>query len=106
MRCCARTSICIDADCDECCAEPPPGTLLGCGDDEDCTVLGARSMGSSDYYCFGSGCDETGGGCVHPNRDRCTGELAAVCGCDGISYTNLCWAQVARTRIAHDGACE
>jgi hypothetical protein len=35
----------------------------------------------------------------------CGGELIPVCGCDGTSYTNTCWAAEAGQRIAHDGNC-
>ncbi|NOY94744.1 MAG: hypothetical protein GXP55_26500 [Deltaproteobacteria bacterium] len=34
------------------------------------------------------------------------GALAPVCGCDGVTYTNTCWAQAVRTRVAHDGMCD
>jgi len=66
--CCARTSICIDPACTACCAAPPPGTELGCGSDLDCRALG-DPHGPSDYYCFGSGCGDTAGGCVRPGSD-------------------------------------
>lgn len=100
--CCARTSLCTDPACIECCAAPPPGSELGCSTDSDCRAL-ADPHGVSDYFCFGTGCG-AGGGCVRP-VSACSGALVPVCGCDGVAYANACWAQAARTRIAHSGMC-
>jgi len=105
-RCCARTSLCIDADCDACCAPPPPGTELGCRRDADCAALEGR--GDPEYFCFGEGCGATlnGGGCLRAAGTTCGGAFAPVCGCDGVTYSNVCWAQTARARLASDGICE
>jgi hypothetical protein len=35
----------------------------------------------------------------------CTRERAIVCGDDGTSYLNKCWAECSGAKVAHDGAC-
>lgn len=36
----------------------------------------------------------------------CTRERAIVCGDDGTSYLNKCWAECSGAKVAHDGACK
>ncbi len=97
MVCCLITASCVDPTCAACCLFPPPGSRISCRSNDDCMPEGE--------YCGGSGCG-TPGGCVRSGYGgNCTGVLAAVCGCDGRSYANECWATAARTRVAHAGMC-
>jgi hypothetical protein len=53
----------------------------------------------------------TGGGCIDPSLIDpdaiCIGVFAPVCGCDGITYSNSCWAQVTGGNTSWtDGECE
>jgi hypothetical protein len=43
--------------------------------------------------------------CV-PRPHTCSDVSDPVCGCDGVTYDNLCEAAAARTAIVHTGACE
>jgi hypothetical protein len=97
--CCGITGLCVESDCPDCCRVPPPGTYLPCRDAADCEDV----FGSSSVYCGGPGCDAPGG-CMF-RMGGCGGVLAAVCGCDGVSYSNACWASADGIRIAHDGMC-
>lgn len=103
--CCGIVGLCMRTSCPECCAVPPAGTSFPCVQDSDCDpVAAAISPGPSDYYCgIGTGCG-TPGGCTRW-QGPCGGALMPVCGCDGVSYSNVCWAQMAHVRVAHDGEC-
>mgnify|MGYP001175529832 CR=1 FL=1 len=66
--------------------------------------------------CFGSEvCDFHGGnvcgtadalGTCEPRPIRCPDDVAPVCGCDGVTYDNACWAYVEGTDVAFSGTCE
>lgn len=36
----------------------------------------------------------------------CTEDYTPVCGCDGITYSNLCKMQCAGVTLEHEGACQ
>ncbi len=59
-------------------------------------------------WCAGTGCG-TPGHCEPAPASIpagfCDQPPMPVCGCDGRTYTNPCRAQVARVRVASDGAC-
>jgi len=46
----------------------------------------------------------TSGTCV-PIPPGCGAVIAPVCGCDGVTYSSACFAQVASANIAYDGPC-
>lgn len=80
------------------CEEPEPtacGGRLGetCGADAFCDF--ARD-----------GCDSADAtGVCAPRPDGCTLEYRPVCGCDGVTYGNLCAAHVAGVDAARSGPC-
>jgi hypothetical protein len=92
--CCGLYGVCVDPSCSHCCQPPPAGTKFPCGSDADC---------NSGEYCEGSGCG-TPGGCKSPDS-VCNGVVDLVCGCDGKTYTNACWASNGKTRVARKGSC-
>ena len=95
-RCCEISGRCYPSDCPGCCAPTPPGTNGACERNEHCPA---------GQYCAGSSCD-TAGGCRFPKSAAdCGGEVAEVCGCDGKTYTNECWAAAAGSRVASTGRC-
>lgn len=101
--CCGITGLCVDSSVPELCQVPPPGSWFPCRIDSDCAPFDPSFTGPSTLYCGGPGCGP-GGGCFRPSGS-CSGVLAPVCGCDGMSYTNDCWAGQARVRVAHTGSC-
>jgi len=94
--CCDLTGLCVPPDCPDCCASAPTGTLYPCRSDRHC----ANGM-----YCDGplGTCGELGG-CRNAGGS-CGGELEPVCGCDGVTYTNPCFAKRAMARLESEGAC-
>jgi len=104
--CCGIVGACMRDDCPDCCFVPPTGTWYPCLRNEDCRdPYSGFERGPSRFYCdYGSPACGGEGGC----RDRmssCGGELVPVCGCDGTSYSNACWASEAGVSIASNGAC-
>lgn len=101
LTCCEVVGACTPSDCPDCCYVPPPGTSFPCRTDADCDVL-PSDMG--ELFCGGGESCDAPAGCVGRELS-CGGELAPVCGCDGVSYANSCWASRDGIRIAHDGEC-
>lgn len=83
--CCPYTGACFDAACEDCCRQPPPGTMFPCRADSECHHFDIFS------FCASHGCDDAPGGCRN-EPSSCGGELEPVCGCDGVEYSNECWA--------------
>jgi hypothetical protein len=88
--CCAGTGRCYNAACLGCCMV----VSTPCTSNSDCR---------STQYCAGSGCG-TRGTC----QDRptlCLDVYRPVCGCDGRTHSNDCYAAAAGVRVASNGPC-
>ena len=68
-----------------------------CTSNEDCD--GLRYCHFDDGACAGTGA------CL-PVPSFCPDIGPVVCGCDGVTYDNACFAHRARTSVAHEGACQ
>jgi hypothetical protein len=55
-------------------------------------------------FCAPSGCGETAGTCT-PIPGACEYILDKVCGCDGETYYNECFARLAKVTMAYGGPC-
>lgn len=96
LRCCQSLGVCVDPACPTCCRTPPPGTDFPCERDDQCYPS---------QYCAGEGCGTPGGCALVRGTGSCNGIVTQVCGCDGRTYINACWATGAGVRVAHSGAC-
>ena len=77
---------------------PPPGGCFSnadCPMDEWCAYAGSTSMM---YSC-------TAAGTCQARPELCAAVFNPVCGCDGTTYSNACYAQAAGVRVAMRGAC-
>ncbi|HEU5057407.1 MAG TPA: hypothetical protein VFU21_12810 [Kofleriaceae bacterium] len=76
---------------------PTCGGFIGaaCGDDMYCHYEDDARCGFADQT---GTCRELPG--------ACTADFAPVCGCNGQTYSNSCFAAMGGASVAHDGACE
>lgn len=71
--------------------------LLGCNGNSDCA--------SGEYCSTENGCG-TAGTCTTIHNGVCYEIYAPVCGCDGKTYENDCFASAGGTSINHTGKCD
>jgi hypothetical protein len=67
------------------------------------TCTSNDQCGEQMYCARRGGC--RGPGTCQPRPDICTEEFAPVCGCDGQSYPNACYAARAGVNVQHRGPC-
>jgi hypothetical protein len=76
------------------------------GDEQICGGIAGLPCDEGEYCQTNIGeccCDFLGVCTAIP--EVCTEEFAPVCGCDGVTYDNLCFASRAGASIDHEGAC-
>lgn len=77
--------------------------------DDECVARAAGQGGGpgTENFCRRESCASQAGSCSFSESlsSTCGGEVNTVCGCDGVTYVNSCWAAVARTNVASAGPC-
>lgn len=114
---CGEGPCATDAQCPSgsfCCLSAgsctPRAEAWRCGQGLNCsecvfTGHGGGPGGSEGVFCRHAGCGNARGICTLPSSMNCGGAVNTVCGCDGVSYVNECWATAAGTNVASMGAC-
>ena len=71
-------------------------------------VPGSSSCGDTAYCAFPEeSCGEDGqAGTCMPRAEICSELFAPVCGCDGSTYGNECFASAGGTSVRSQGSCE
>jgi hypothetical protein len=67
---------------------------VACGKGEYCNYPPEAKCGAADQT-----------GVCTPLNEVCTTDVNPVCGCDGKTYSNACWAGIAGVSVASAGAC-
>lgn len=105
-QCCALTGKCFASSEPWRCESQPDGSVLDCRQNPECQSGAAGGEAGGGLWCAGETCTGTPGRCLpRASPSSCNGIVETVCGCDGLTYVNECWARSAGTRIAGRGAC-
>ncbi len=103
--CCMTTRFCYPLAEAWRCTSPE----LNCTTDDECVARAAGQGGGpgTENFCRRESCASQAGSCSLSESlsSTCGGEVNTVCGCDGVTYVNSCWAAVARTNVASAGPC-
>lgn len=102
--CCMKSGKCY-ATAEPWRCEELDGSIPDCRRNEDC-LSGAGGGSANTQWCAGNGCNAEIGQCTNRiSSSTCSGVVEPVCGCNGVTYVNECWARAAGMRIASRASC-
>ena len=102
--CCALNGRCYDPSEPWRCQFQPDGAILNCAQSSEC-VDGAGGGSGSESFCLAEGCSTPGICRSRTSTSSCGGDVQQVCGCNGKTYVNACWASADGVAVASEGAC-
>jgi len=105
--CCSLTGKCFAPSEPWRCLAEADGGVLDCISNSDCpSGSGGGSPGPAPVtWCSGVQCGTPGTCAARVASSDCPGSVSPVCGCDGRTYINECWARAGGSRVASQGEC-
>ncbi|MBL8939937.1 MAG: hypothetical protein JNM69_35610 [Archangium sp.] len=104
--CCALTGKCFSPTERWRCPADSSAPVLDCTQNSDCSSGAGGGNPGPARWCAGQVCGQPGTCRPRVPSSTCTGTVQTVCGCDGLTYVNECWANAAGTRVARQSACD
>lgn len=103
--CCSLTGKCYAESEPWRCEQTPDGSVLDCARSAECSSGAGGGASGSGGWCSSSSCGRPGRCMPRPSTAECPGTIERVCGCDGKTYINECWARAGGSGVASPGAC-
>lgn len=104
--CCALTGKCFAPTEAWRCPSDSSAPILDCTQNADCSSGAGGGNPGPSSWCAGQTCGQPGTCRPRVASSSCSGTVQTVCGCDGLTYVNACWANAAGTRVARASACD
>ena len=106
-QCCFLTGKCFDSSEPWRCELQANSSILNCANHQECNPPRGGGSGHEPdtSLCQADTCGGPGLCTPRPSESSCGGEVRTVCGCDGVTYVNECWARNEGARVAHAGDC-
>lgn len=104
--CCPVTGKCFAATEPWRCPSDPSDPILDCVRNSDCSSGAGGGNSGPSSWCAGQHCGQPGTCSQRVAASTCSGTVQTVCGCDGLTYVNECWAHAAGTRVSRAASCD
>jgi hypothetical protein len=103
--CCALTGRCYSSSEAWRCQADVDAGVLDCILNSDCPSGAGGGNATAARWCAGQSCGTPGQCSPRGAATDCPGTIDPVCGCDGRTYINECWARAGGSRVVRRGEC-